>query len=543
MRISETLWNTWREAPAGITLPGQQFLARAGLIRSPAPAVWSYLPLGQAVWERLRAAIASIAEAEGAEAVSLPWARPAESRSGQVVRWREGEDPLWAAWDLAEKEFRSYRHLPRLVYSLVPRLEKGGVARAGLLGSAMTRQLAVFGFHLAVEPARQKNHALRERFVALLSRLGVAPLLALAGPHEARAWLFENPEGNVSALRCASCGWVALPHATVIAPPPAETAEMLPPQEVETPDCTTIAALADFLGIPASKTMKVVFYTVAEERVLCAVIRGDLDIDEGKLAAALEGQPFRLSTDSEVRWAGSVPGYGSPIGLRSVMVWADPTVMAARNLVAGANREPYHLLNVNAGRDFRVDRVVDMRAARAGDPCPSCGGELSEVHAFELGYDHILPAGSLGQPAASYLDEGGQGQPIVLSRVCLDVDRTLAATAEANHDAEGLCWPAAIAPAHVHLLAIRLKADAAVAEVAERLYRRLQDEGYSVVYDDRDERPGVAFKDADLLGLPLRLTVSQRSLEAGGIEAKWRTQTERFIVSEEKITDLLRQSP
>ena len=541
MRISNTFWNTLREAPAGIELPGQQFLLRAGLVRSPAAAVWSTLPLGQRAWERLLAATTTIAEAHGGQRVSLPPVRPAESNGGRGSDWQCGDAPTWAAWDLAEREIRSYRHLPHLLYDVYPMAHGHGQIRAGFLGSAMTRQLTLFGFYAEPEQALDAQRRLRMEFVTLLEQLGLKPHVALAGPHESRSWLFECEEGNIPYWHCDECGYVGLPSATVIEPKTDESVKMLEPEEVETPDCTTIADLATFVGVPASQTMKVVFYTTDGDQVICAVIRGDLNIDEDKLSAALGGESLYPSSSVEVRSVGSVPGYGSPVGLRGAAIIVDPSVMAARNLVAGANREPYHMLNINAGRDFVVDQVIDLRAVEAGDPCPGCDQALADGVAFELGRDVVLPADVSRHPDANYLDDKGKSQPIVLTQMVLDLDRVFAAVAEANHDDNGLCWPAAVAPAQVHLLGIKIKKNDVVRETAHRLYERLRAKGISVLLDDRDERPGVAFKEADLLGVPLRLTVSPRSLEAGGIEVKWRTEEDRSVVTEDELGDLLTQ--
>jgi len=539
MRISHTFWSTLRDAPAGVELPGQQFLLRAGLLRAPAPTAWSYLPLGQRAWERLFAAAAALFEAAGASRAGLPLVRPAGSAGGQAGRWQWGADAAWSLWNLGERDVRSYKQLPVRLYDVVPRLHGQANARVGLLGNAVTRQLTWFGLYATAPAASAEADSLRQSALVFLNRLGLDVLAALAGAGDAHSWLFEHPAGDVGFLRCTGCDFVALPGATSIAPPPADEGEMLPTQEVETPDCTTIAGLAEFLGVPASKTMKVVFYTTDDRQVVCAVIRGDLSIDEEKLKRALGGRGFAPSSDSEVRWVGSVPGYGSPIGLKHALVLIDPSAMAGRNLVAGANREPFHLLNVNPSRDFQVDRVVDLRLAQAGDVCPGCAGTLRAGQAFELGYDRILRAETAGHPEVTYLDEAGKSQPMTLGSLALDLDRNLAAVAETHYDADGLCWPAAIAPAHVYLLGIKIKGDPAVAAAAERLASRLESEGLSVVYDDRDERPGVAFKDADLLGLPLRLTVSQRALEAGGIEVKWRDEPDKSVVSEAQIGQLL----
>jgi prolyl-tRNA synthetase len=539
MRISKTFWTTLRDAPAGVELPGQQLLLRAGLVRAPAPTLWNFLPLGQTAWERLLARTVALLEGEGATRAALPPCRPAESSSGQAGRWQWGAEPAWAVWDIGERDIRSYKQLPALFYDVAPRAIAHPNARAGLLGAAVTRRLTVCGLYANPASALAANARLRQTLLACLQELGLSCRPALAGAGDARSWLYPHPLGELTAFQCPSCNFVALPGATAIAPPPADTADMLSTQEVETPDCTTIAGLAGFLGVPAARTMKVVFYTTDDRQVVCAVIRGDLAIDEEKLTRALGGRGFAPSSDSDVRWIGSVPGYGSPIGLRNVVVLADPSVMAARNLVAGANREPFHLLNVTPSRDFKVDRVVDLRAAQAGDPCPSCGASLSAQPACELGSDAAFAAESSGHPEATYLDEAGKSQYLTLSLLSLDLDRVFAALAETHLDADGLRWPAAVAPADVYLLGIKLKGDPSVAAACERAIERIERAGLTVIFDDRDERPGVAFKDADLLGVPLRLTISQRSLEAGGIEVKWRAEADKSIAPEDQLDPLL----
>lgn len=539
MRATRILWNTLRQAPAGVDLPGQQLLLRAGLLRSPAPAVWTLLPLGQQGWERLLACTVRVAREAGARPVSFPWARPPESESGRNARWRYGEPAGWAAWDIAGRELRSYRQLPQLWYAVQPHLAEHTSTRAGLLGSALSRRLELFGLYPSAEEALAGQQTLAQAYQALWNQLGLSWTIAAAGPRQDAVWLWEHPDGETTLFRCGHCGYVGLPAATMVPPPPPDPSPMLAMEEVETPDCTTIPALAEFLGIPPAATMKVVFYTLEQEdQVVCAVIRGDLNIDEQKLARAVGYKPFRPSTDGEVRWVGSVPGYGSPIGLKRVRVLADPTVMAARNLVAGANREPFHIRNVNAGRDFAVHQVVDLRAVRAGDPCPGCGEPLTEGHGFALGEQAVQVADEAGMPDAHYLDQAGQSHPLVMLNLALELDRIWGVLAEVHRDENGLCWPALAAPVHVHLVAVKLDMPA-VAQMAERIYERLQEAGLCVLFDDRDERPGVAFKDADLLGAPLRLTVSPRALEAGGVEVKWRAASESTVVAEEALTSLI----
>jgi len=275
-------------------------------------------------------------------------------------------------------------------------------------------------------------------------------------------------------------------------------------------------------------------------RVVCVAIRGDRTVDEAKLASVLGSADFYASTEQELTAVGTVGGYGSPIGLQGARVITDRSVAAARNLVAGANKADYHLLNVNAPRDFQIDLVADLARVDEGDRCPHCGGALYLQPGIELARAEMMGS-SLSEPLdVRFLDAQGRAQPLLLASFSLGLDRLLLAVIETHHDEQGIVWPLACTPYQVYLLGLNLnKPD--VAEQAEGLYRELRMQGHTVLYDDRKSSAGVKFNDADLIGLPLRVTVSSRSLKQGGVEIKWRTQHERQVLTFEELSSELRR--
>jgi prolyl-tRNA synthetase len=271
-----------------------------------------------------------------------------------------------------------------------------------------------------------------------------------------------------------------------------------------------------------------VFYFSGGEFVF-VVIRGDLEVNETKLRNALKCSELRLATEAEVNGAGLVAGFASPIGVKGVKVVADDSITLGSNLVVGANKPGYHFRNANYPRDFQVDLIADIALARAGDCCPKCRGKLSSSRGIEVG--HVFKLGTFISErfGASFLDSDGKSHPIVMGSYGIGLGRLLAAIVEQSHDDKGIIWPLCVAPYQVYLCPLSL-AKSAVAPTAEKLYQELQKEGIEVLFDDRDDSPGVKFNDADLLGIPLRLTLSPRTLQSQSIEAKWRTEKETRLL-------------
>jgi prolyl-tRNA synthetase len=312
-------------------------------------------------------------------------------------------------------------------------------------------------------------------------------------------------------------------------------------EDVETPDATTIDALATFLDVPRSRTAKAAFFVAGDGRFVVAIVRGDFDVNETKLVNAIKAAGgLRPAQVEEIKARGMEAGYGSPLGARNAVVVVDELVVRSPNLVAGANRVGWHVRNVNVPRDYTPDVVADITNAREGDPCPRCGSPIRlskgiEVgNIFKLGTDFTVPLG------ATYLGEDGQSHPIVMGSYGIGVGRNVACIVEAHHDEKGIVWPAEVAPYAAHLVAIGGAKDPRVDELAERLHAVALEAGREILWDDRDESPGVKFTDAELLGMPWILTVSPRSLAAGGVEVTERATGERSTRPVEEVEDLLR---
>jgi prolyl-tRNA synthetase len=354
----------------------------------------------------------------------------------------------------------------------------------------------------------------------------------------AHEFMYLTPIGEDTLLLCDQCGYSANRQIARFRKPPAAPEDPAPLERVATPNVTTIDALADFLGVTKARTAKAVFLvaTLAEgdgavDRFVFALVRGDMEVNETKLANALKAKELRPAREDEIRAVGAVPGYASPVGLdpKRVVVVVDDAVTASPNLVGGANEAGYHMRGVNYGRDYQADIVADIAAAGEGDACPVCGSALRVSRGVEVGNIFKLGTRYTDALGATFLDRDGNQKAVIMGSYGIGSGRLLACVAEAHHDADGLRWPITIAPFHVHLVLLPDASGQAQRE-ADLLYTALKSAGVEVLFDDRDERPGVKFKDADLIGLPLRVTVSERSLKAGGVEFKRRSAPDRETV-------------
>lgn len=515
MRLSTLVGKTLRQPPSEAHLPSHQLLARAGMIRGLDGGLFASLPLGVRVLARLQGLVKGELEALGGQELDLPGPTGSDLRA-EWVR-------------LVGREIDSYRQLPALLFQGAVQAMPEARTRAGLFGAA---ERPVFHIHAF---GSDDLSGVTEQVGAALERVLAACDLeatwATAGTDGQRAF-YAHPAGDEDLARCSQCGYSAERSWAATAWPAAPEEPDLPVEEVETPGCDTIAALAEFLDIPASRTLKMVFYSV-QGRVTCLVIRGDRSVDEQKLARVLGTDQYYASLEDELEAIGAVGGYASPIGLdrKKVRVVVDPSVRSGRNFVSGANRPDYHLRNVNQPRDFVAGEWADLALVGDGDGCPHCGGPLAVAPAFALAQSQAPAPCS---PEAEYLDAAGRAQPLWMASWELDLGRLLAAVVEAHHDDYGILWPVACAPFDLHLVALDLRQEE-VAGQADGLYERLMLDGYTVLYDDRDASPGVKFNDADLIGIPLRLTVSKRSVKEGAIEVKWRDRRERLAVDDEGL--------
>ena len=366
--------------------------------------------------------------------------------------------------------------------------------------------------------------------------------VGMMGGTMAHEYMYLTPIGEDTLLLCDKCDYRANRQIATFQKVMGDEEATRPLAKVATPHTKTIEDLANLLNIPKAKTAKAVFMvaTMAEahekrEQFVFAVVRGDMEVNETKLGNVAKAQSLRPATEEEIRAIGAEPGYGSPVGVRGALVIVDTAVAHSPNLVAGANEEGYHLLNVNLERDYQADIVADITAAQAGDGCPNCGTAMRTVRGVEVANIFKLGTHYSTKMKAEFLAKDGKPKPIIMGCYGIGVGRLLGCIAEKHHDEHGLIWPTSVAPYQVHLVSLR-----GGEETAASLYIQLKQAGFEVLFDDRDESPGVKFNDADLIGLPLRITVSKRSLENGGAEIKLRPQQQRQIIALTAIEDFVR---
>jgi prolyl-tRNA synthetase len=389
----------------------------------------------------------------------------------------------------------------------------------------------------------QSYNRMLRAYQNIYDRCGLPALLVEAdsgaiGGKDSHEFMVIAESGEDEVIYCPDCKYAANAEKAESVKGSTDNGEPLPLEEVATPGMATIEEVAGFLKVPPSHTLKAVFY-VADGELIFVAVRGDLEVNEIKLKNLLHCADLRMATEAETIEAGIVAGAASPVGMDGIRVIADDSVNSGTNFVAGGNKPDTHLRNVNYQRDFKADIMADIARARAGDGCPRCSGKLSSTHGIEVG--HIFKLGTFlsEKLGASFIDEKGESHSIVMGCYGIGLGRLLAAAIEQNHDDKGIIWPMPVAPYHVYLCPL-YREGAKVAEVAEDLYARLEAEGLEVLFDDREESPGVKFNDADLLGIPIRLTVSPRTLEKDSVELKRRSEKESELVPLEGIVEKLR---
>ncbi len=575
MRMTKTFATTLREVPADAEIPSHQLLLRAGFIRQLGAGIFSYLPLARLAMTKIENIMREEINAIGGQELTMPVVHPADVWQ-ETGRWsqvgdemarfkdRTGHDMVLAMTheevvaDLARREIQSYRQLPQLIYHIQTKFRDDPRPRAGLIRVREFTMLDSYSLDMDDEGLNRQYQAHYHAYFRIFNRCGL-PVRAVGsdtgmmGGDEAHEYMYLTPVGEDTLLFCDACGYAANRQVAVFSKPQPVQEELRPLVKVATPDVTTIADLAAFLDIAPARTAKAVFYVVEfhglqPPQLVFALLRGDMGLNETKLfnalATALDGEikNLRPAHDEEILAVGAEPGYASPIGINreKVLVIADDLLPHAPNLVAGANEAGFHFLNTNAGRDYEPDVVADIALAFDGASCPECMSPLTARRGVEVGNIFKLGTRYTDALGATFLDEQGRANAIIMGSYGIGVGRTLACIAEAYHDQDGLIWPASIAPYPVHLVLLNSKDGSAEAE-AEKFYQDLVNAGLEPLYDDRDERAGVKFNDADLIGLPIRVTVSARSLEKGGFELKRRDQSERRIIPGDQALHIVRE--
>ncbi len=561
MRMSKLFGQTLRSAPAEAEVVSHQLLLRAGYVRPLASGIFSYLPLAYRSLKKIEAIVRDEMDAIGGQEISMPVVHPAELWK-ETGRWygigsemgrfldKSGRDMVLAMTheevvaDLVRKEIQSYRQLPRLVYQIQTKWRDDPRPRAGLIRAREFTMKDSYSLDADLEGLDKQYRAHYQAYFNIFHRCGL-PVVAVGadvgmmGGFMAHEYMYLTPVGEDTLLICDNCGYSANRQIARFRKPVPAAEQALPLEKIATPETKTIEALAKLLNVPEAKTAKAVFMVAAfpqgengqpaSERFVFVVIRGDMEVNETKLANAIGAKELRPARDEEIRATGAEPGYASPVGLKDVLVVVDDMIPQSPNLVAGANEAGYHLLNVNYSRDYEAQIVADIAAAREGDACPNCGHPLRTTRGVEVG--NIFKLGTRFSDAlgATFLDAEGLKKPVIMGSYGIGIGRLLACITEEHHDESGLTWPISVAPYHVHLVTLAVEGTEA-RRVADDLYTALEADEIEVLYDDRDERPGVKFNDADLIGIPLRVTIGERSLAKGGVELKHRTEKDSEIV-------------
>jgi len=555
MRLSQLFFTTLRDDPSDAEMPSHRLLLRAGYVRQLGAGLYSLLPLGFRVSWRVEQVIREEMDAIGCQEMEMPVVHPADlwRESGrydqigpEMARFRDrgGRDMVIAMTheevvaDLLRDIVRSYRQLPVMVYHFQTKFRDEPRSRGGLI---RVREFVMKDSYSCDrdEAGLERSYELHYgAYCRIFERLGLSAIpvasdVGMMGGSGAHEFMVLNPAGEDVLVLCQECGFSANRQVATARPPAIPKAEPLAMEEVETPGTTTIAELAAFLRIDPAGTAKAAFFVTGDGRLVTAIVRGDREVNETKLANVVRAVGgLRPAQVEEVRAAGIEPGYGSPIGAHDTMVVVDEIAARTPNLVAGANRVGWHIRNVNVGRDYTPDEIADIDNAQEGDACPTCGSPLVLRNGIEVGNIFKLGTKYTAALGATYLGEDGAAHPIVMGSYGIGLGRAVACVVEAHHDSKGIAWPASVAPYAAHLVAIGAGRDPAVNETAERLHALALAAGpdREILYDDREESPGVKFTDAELLGMPRILTVSPRSLAAGGVEVTIRATGERSIV-------------
>jgi len=557
--MTELFGQTLRNAPAATDVISHQLLIRAGFIRQLAAGIFSYLPLAFRSLAKIERILREEMNAIGGQELLMPVVQPAELWKGSG-RWFQLGAELGRFQDRRERDFvlsmtheevvadlvrtevRSYRDLPRLLYHIQTKWRDDPRPRAGLIRVREFIMKDSYSLDADWEGLDRQYESHLQAYRRIFARCGI-PVITARGDAGAMGgtlsheFIYPTPIGEETVLQCHRCGYSANQQAATMRKVPSDDEPFRPMEKISTQGVTTIEQLGAFLTLPPSRLAKTLAFVAttskegAEQQALVlAIVRGDMEVNETKTARALQATALRPAHETEMRAAGLVPGYTGPVGVRGILTVLDELVPRSRNLTVGANEMDYHLRDANYGRDFNADIIADIAAAQEGSPCPQCATSMNGSRGVEVG--HIFKLGSRYSESmgCTFLDRDGTWKPVVMGSYGIGTGRLLASIAEEHHDDVGLCWPVTVAPYQIHLVALPARSPE-VSDVATRLYTDFQRENVDVLYDDRVESAGVKFNDADLIGLPLRLTASRRSLSKGGIEFKLRTRPDSEVIS------------
>ena len=562
MKLSKMHLKTLREVPNEAEIPSHILMMRTGMIRRLASGVYGFMPLGWRSIRKVENIVREEMDAAGGQEILMSAVQPAElwQDSG---RWYAYGPELWRVKDRHGRDFclgptaeeiftdivrtdvTSHRQLPMNLYQIQTKYRDEARPRFGLMRSREFIMKDSYSFDKDYEGLDKSYQEMYDAYTKIFNRCGLtfrpveADTGAIGGSNSHEFTAFSEV-GESEIAFCEHCDMAATVERAECVDAPASDAEMLAMEEVHTPGTKTIEEVASFLGVDKSQTIKALLFVTYDEEgkengYVAAFIRGDRELNMIKLVNALDIPEHSIEFADEEKMSaacGCVGGFTGPVGLHDCKIVVDSELVGLKNLVAGANKEDHHTKNVNYGRDYEGDIVVDIKNLLEGDPCPVCGAPVKHTRGIEVGQVFKLGTKYSEAMGATYKDENQQDQLIVMGCYGIGITRTVAAVIEQHHDENGIIWPMSVAPYHV-IITVMKPEDEVQAEVAEKIYADLMKDGAEVLLDDRKERPGVKFKDADLLGIPIRITVGRGAAD-GIVEYKMRRDADKIELGVEE---------
>ena len=555
MKMSNMLVSTLREVPAEAEIDSHKLMLRAGMIRKMAAGIYNYMPIGLKVLKNIEEIVREEMNTAGAQEFLASAVLPAElwQESG---RWDVYGDEMFRLkdrnnrdfclgptheevfTDIARNEIKSYKQLPVNLYQIQTKYRDERRPRFGIMRSREFIMKDAYSFdkdQAGLDVSYDKMH---DAYVKIFNRCGIdakcveADSGAIGGANSAE-FMVKSEVGEDDVVFCSACDYAANIEKAEATPEKAEVEELLEMEKVATPDSRGIYEVSEFLKVSPKKTVKLLMFNV-DGKIVGVVVRGDREVNEVKVANAAQasGDIIMASNEEYTKATNCEPGFGGPVGIKVDLLLVDEEVANMYNMILGANETGYHLKNVNYGRDFE-GVVGDFRKIESGEKCPKCGSEVTIARGTEVG--HIFKLGTKYSAAmnATFIDENGKNVPFVMGCYGIGVTRTMASIIEQHHDENGIVWPLSVAPYHVSVIPVNIK-DEAQMEIANKLYEELRKVGVDAILDDRNERPGVKFKDSELIGIPMRVTVGKKITD-GEVEFKLRDGEMEVI----KIDDVI----
>lgn len=566
MRVSQLFAPTLRETPAEAEVVSHKLMLRAGLIRKAAGGVYSYLPLAWRVLRKIETIVREEMDAKGGQELSMPIIQPAEMWQ-ETGRWSVYGDEMFRLKDRHNRNFclgptheemittivrgdvRSYRQLPLMLYQIQNKYRDEIRPRFGLMRGREFIMKDAYSFDRDEAGLDVNYNKMYDAYTRVFTRCGLtfraveadSGAIGGSGSHE---FMVIADSGEAGIVYCGDCDYAANVEKAELHPISAPAEERLPLTEKDTPDMKSISEVSHYLEVSPEKTIKTLAFRTDTGAVVLALVRGDHEVNEIKLLNKVGCIQLEMANEEAIsNVIGSQAGYIGPVGIESskdIIIVADTSVMNMHNAVCGANKKDTHYINVNPLRDFTPSTVTDIRLIQANDPCPRCGAPVKTARGIEVGQVFKLFTKYSTSLQATFIDDGGKEKPMVMGCYGIGVSRTMAAAIEQNNDENGIIWPVPIAPFHAIVIPISNKDQAQMA-LAEKIYNELNEAGFETLFDDRNERPGVKFKDADLIGYPIKITIGPKAIEEDQIEVKARRTGETFYFNHEEYVKGIRE--